>query len=65
MDLNIYTQQKIPSDNAISQPVKDYRTFYEYATFITMFKTHHLPYNQRVKTVHIITTCLKIHLYLN
>jgi len=54
--LNIYTQQKIPSDNiinainTISQPVKNFRAFYEYVIFITMFRTHHLPNNQRVKT---------------
>lgn len=50
MYLNIYTQQKIPSDNTISQPVKCFRTFYEKGLFITMFRTHHLRYNQRVKT---------------
>ena len=50
MYLNIYTQQKIPSDNTIPQPVKNFRAIYENVIFITMFRTHHLPYNQRVKT---------------
>jgi hypothetical protein len=50
MYLNIYTQQKISSENTVLQPVKNIRTFYENVIFITMFRTHHLPYNQRAKT---------------
>jgi hypothetical protein len=50
MCLNIYIHQKISSDNTVSQPVKNVRTFYENVIFINMFRTHHLPYNQTVKT---------------
>jgi hypothetical protein len=50
MYLNIYTLQKIPSDNTTPQPVKNFLTFYEKLIFVTMFRTHHLPYNKRVKT---------------
>ena len=38
--LNIYTKQKIPSDNTVPRPVENYRTFNKNVVLITMFRTH-------------------------